>query len=1066
MKKFIFITLLFISSLAFAQSKMTVKGTIKDSKGEPIIGAVVMLEGSTTAGAATDIDGKYTLTFTPQNGKKPRLVASCISYQTQIAEVAGRGVIDFVLVDDAEVLDEVVVVGYGSMRRSDLTGSVTSVKIDETEAGQSASLDQLLQGRAAGVQVTNNSASPDGGVSIQIRGASSFNGSTEPLYVVDGVIINTSSSTSLMSNSGADNTGADESTNGLMGINPQDIASMEILKDASATAIYGSQGANGVILITTKSANREKPVIRASVGIDLSTPYKKMPMMTFDEYYAYQVAMSKQTLSPDVATSAQSRLSTLNGDSFSTRYDIMDWQDYMMRNALSQRYYVSISGKPKQTNYMFSVGYNNAQGIIKSTGFKNYTIRLNLDRRFGKIISLGTRSSLSYLDSQLTQGASTGRLNAASSLMRSMLTSPPYGSKLDYDEEGDVIDMGDDTNQSGPNRWMQGFVNNKIEYRVNPSIYLQAKILPWLTFKTTFGGDFRVTEQSKFKSQLLTAEASGSSGATTHIDRLAWNWDNTFMFNKKFGKFHNLSGTLGMSMSTNNSMVQTQEGTNIEEWKAKDKSLNSAPYGYFTYSENASSLMSYFVRGIYNYHDRYVLTATFRADGSSKFAGKNKWGFFPSFAFAWRLNQEKWFNVPAISMAKVRLGWGQVGNQAIGSYATIYNYGTGYYPDHGALSQKTVYTSTSNLPNANLKWETTEQTNAGIDFGMFKGRLTLSVDAYYKLTKDLLQTRTLAASAGLSNPYVNMGSIENKGLEFTLDAVAVKTKNFEWSVGGNFSLNRNRIVSINPDGTDNDWVYITPDDRQFVNFFYGDTIGGGNVCKTNLNIFIEGQPMALFYGIPTRGLVQEGNVGVRYAEGDTSYRGPGSVDYIDVNGDGNIDELDRTIIGNPNPDFTYGFNTSLRFKQFSLTATFIGSHGNDIYNVNRMIDTATNGVTTNLYSDVVTKAWTPTNTDTWYPALGALNGPDVKWASDRYIEDGSYLRLSNVALSYNIPIKNKNFFIKGIGLTASVGNLFVWTKYSGWDPDVNSYGSMRKRGADMGSYPGARTYKFDLKFTF
>lgn len=1073
MKKLIYIiVLMLIPALAWGQGQRTVKGVIKDTAGEPVIGAGIMLDGKPSAGTVSDINGNYSLTFTPVKGVAPRLVISCLGFETQEIDVAGRSVINIVLEEDAEIIEETVVVGYGALRRSDLTGSVTSVKIDDVEAGQSASLSSLLQGRAAGVQVTNNSASPDAGVSIQIRGASSFNSGSEPLYVVDGIILNVSGSSTLMTgNLGDDNSGTDEMSNGLMGINPMDIASIEVLKDASATAIYGSQGANGVILITTKTAHREKPVINASVGIDVSTPYKKQPMMDFTGYTDFLRAVTEspivQQYNPDLVNTANIRLNVFRNNTFYDKYDIIDWQDYLMRNAVTQRYYVSVAGNPRQTNYLFSIGYNSTEGIIKTTGFQNITVRLNVDRSFGKKFSMGAKIGVSYLDSKLTQGASTGRLTAATSLMRSMLTTPPISKILEYDEEGDVIDWGDDENQQySPNRWMQGFVNDKIEYRVNPSFFIQWKFLPWLNFKSTLGGDYRVTEQSKFKSRLLTSDPTGSTAAIAHTDRLAWNWDNLLNYYKKVKKW-TLQGTLGMSLSSNGTTVQTTEGANIDEWKAKDRSINEAAYTYFTYTEASSSLMSYFIRSIFGYDSRYILTATFRADGSSRFAGANKWGFFPSAALAWRLTEEPWFKVPYISLAKLRLGWGQVGNQNIASYATIYNYTTAYYPDHGnAASQLALYTTSNNLPNKDLRWETTEQTNLGIDFGMFDGRISLTADAYYKVTKDLLQTKTLAPSSGLAAPYVNMGSIENKGLEFTLDAVPVKIGDFEWSLGGNISFNRNRILSINPEGTDNDWIYIAPGDRRYVAFFNGDNIGAGNVMKTFLNVFIEGQPMAMFYGIPTNGLVQEGEMGVPYSESDTSYRGPGAINYIDVDGDGFITEKDRTLIGNPNPDFTYGFNTSFRYKRFSLTATFVGSHGNDIYNVNKMLDTNTSGVFQNLTSDTVAKQWSPDNTETWYPAIGALNGADVKWASDRYVEDGSYLRLSNVAISYDIPFKKRDSFIKGINITLSAGNLWVWTKYSGWDPDVNSYGTIKKRAADMGSYPGARTFKTDLKFTF
>ena len=1076
MRKLFFIAILIlVQALAFAQgTTYSVKGTVKDINGDPVIGAAVMLEGSTSTGAVTDINGNWSFNYTLSSGKKARIVVSCLGYAEKSIDIEGRAVINIVLEEDSEELEDAVVVGYGSMRRSDLTGSVSSVRIDDREAGQSSSLSNLLQGRAAGVQVTNNSASPDAGVSIQIRGASSFNSGSEPLYVVDGIIINTSGESSVMNGDhlGGENGGQDEATNGLMGINPLDIASVEILKDASATAIYGSQGANGVILITTKTASRERPTITASVGVDVSTPYKKQSMMNFNEYVTYLNAIMDspvvQEYRTDLLNTARGRLNVLRGDYFWNMYEPIDWQDYMMRNAISQRYYVSVAGKPKESNYMFSIGFNNTQGIIKSTGFKNLTVRLNMEHNLFKKLLIGMRSGVSYLDSQLTQGASIGTLSAATSLMRSMLTTAPYSMILDYDDDGDVIDWGDDENQQyGPNRWMQGFVNNRVEYRINPSFYIQYKIIPGLSFKTTLGGDYRVTEQSKFKSRLLTAEPTGSTAAIAHTDRLSWNWDSFVNFYKRLAKKHVINATVGASMYRAKNLVQTTEGSNIEQWKAKERSLNAAAYGWFTYSEASDSRMSFFARSIYNYAERYILTATIRADGSSRFAGKNKWGYFPSAAFAWRINQEPWFKVPAISMAKLRTGWGQVGNQNLSSYSTIYNYGTAYYPDHGnAAAQKVLITTTSNLPNADLKWETTEQTNIGFDLGLFDGRVTLSADAYYKLTKDLLQQKTLAASAGVDKPWVNMGSILNKGLELTLESVPVKVGDFEWSLSGNISFNQNKIVSISPDQIENDWIYLSPDDRQFVSYFAGDQIGTGNVMRTFLNIFVEGQPMSLFYGVPTDGLVQEGEMGVPYSESSTAYRGPGSINYIDVNKDGYITELDRIIIGDPNPKFTYGFNTSLRYKNFVLSANFIGSYGNDLYNVNKMMDTNTTQTYSNVTRETLMKQWTPENTDTWYPCLGGLNGDDVKWASDRYVEDGSYLRLSDLSLSYDIPIKKKKSFIRGINITATGSNLWIWTNYSGWDPDVNSYGGIRRKGADMGSYPGARSFKFDLKFTF
>lgn len=1060
MKKFIIITCFLFPLLSYAQDKVTLRGLVTDSSGESVIGAAVMVGQTNPVGAITDLDGRYSISIPDVKGAP--IAVSCMGYATIHVVWNGETTMDFTMSPETELLEETVVVGYGAMKRSDLTGSVTSVRIDETDAGQSASIDQLISGQAAGVNVVSNSAAPDGGVSIQIRGASSF-GSTEPLYVVDGIILNTSSSMSLMNHS-TDGSGGDEATNGLMGINPQDIASIEILKDASATAIYGSQGANGVVLITTKKANTDQPRIRFNVGIDVGTPYKKQDIMSYDEYIYYLLLMEAQTLNTTLATSANTKLTNAT----SGKVIPIDWQDYVMRNTLSQRYYLSVSGKPKKTNYLFSLGYNNAKGIIQNTGFQNFTARLNFDRQLGKRVDIGVKMSASYLDSELTQGASTGgNLGEANSLMRSMVSTSPYTYKFEYDDDGDIIDIdGDDTNLAGPDRWLQGFVNNKKEFRLTPSAYLKVKILKSLTFDTTFGADYRVTEQSKFRSNKLSYEASGATAAVGQTDRLAWNWDTMLNFNRKFQAKHNLSATLGMSLSMDNFKEQVTEGINIDQWKAKDQALNSAPYSWFTYGESYSSMMSFFARAIYNYRERYVLTATWRLDGSSRFAKQNKWANFPSFAAAWRINQEPWFNVPVISMAKLRVGWGQVGKQAANPYYTITNYTTGYYPNHESDSQKVTTVLTSNFPNLDLKWETTEQTNIGLDFGLWQGRVSFTVDAYYKLTKDLLQQKTIAGSSGLSNPYVNMGSIENKGIEISADLVPLKIGDFEWTLSGNISFNRNKILSINPDGTSSGEIYLSRDNRQLVEYFDGDIIGVGDVLKSTLNIFVQGLPVSQFYGLLADGLVPEGETGVPYGDGSV-YRGPGSVNYVDLNGDNQINDQDRTIIGDPNPDFTYGFKTAFSFKNLNVSASFIGSHGNDIYNINKMMDTNTSNVNKNVQRSVVTQAWTPENTDTWYPALGAMSGSDVKLPSSRYVEDGSYLRISNISVSYFIPFKKKNhFYLRNMSVGASVGNPWFWTKYSGWDPNVNSYGSIKKKGADMGSYPGARTFKFDLKFTF
>ena len=1052
-KAILFIAGLILGTFLCGAQNYQIRGIVKDSHEEPVVGAVVMLEGNTKVTSVTDAAGKFSISV-PSSAKNPVLNFSCLSFKDQSVALTGNDNLVIVMEDANEQLGEAVVVGYGSMRRSDLTGSVTSVKMDENMASQAASLDQFLQGKAAGVQVVSNSAAPGAGVSVRIRGMSTFSGSTEPLYVVDGVLLNTSASTTLMTADGAISDSNDK-TNELMGINPQDIASIEILKDASATAIYGSQGANGVVLITTKSAQRDRPVVKLTLGAGMERRYKKMDVLSFEEYMDY-VKVANPSFD----------FSRIYADPLFRRgllVEPVDWQDFVERDAWSENVYLSVSGRPKKTSYWFSVGANNKQGIIKKTGFRNYTIRLNLDRTISKKVKIGIKTGISYLDSDMTQGSSAGTHTASASMMRSMVVSRPfrYGANVTEEDELERIFL------TGPDRWMKDYQENKMEIRVNPSAYLEWKIFPSLTFKSNLGADYRTINQYKFRSNRINYSTTGSIGAKGYVDQLYYNWSNMFMFNKKIGKHHNISGTLGSEYTSNNGTTQTVEGWNIEQYKALIASINSAPFTKFTYSNWDNALMSFYLRAIYNWHDRHVITATFRMDGSSKFQGANKWASFPSFAYAWRMSEESWFkeSLPKVSMLKFRLGWGRVGNQSIRSYQTLQNFANTLYPDHSADNplQANVGMYPSNIMNDKLKWETSEQFNGGIDFGLFKGRFTLSADAYQKITKDLLQYKWIPASSGFTGMWMNYGTIENKGLEFTLEAVPVKTRLIEWTVNGNISFNRNKVLAIGTEDEGED-IWVAEGKQAHASYFYGGKIGNSTYVTAPLNIFIEGYPMGVFYGLKSTGIVQNGETGTQIGD-DGSPRPPGAINYIDANGDGYISENDRIIIGDPNPDFTFGFGTSLSIGKFTLSAEFNGSWGNDIFNINKVVDTHMTSYSTNVLKESYYRAWTPENGETFYPAIGAQESIDFNAVTSRFVEDGSYLRLANVSVSYDFPIK-KTGFVKGVNLTVNGNNLIFWTKYSGMDPDVNSFGSVDRMGADMGSYPGARGYNFRLNLTF
>lgn len=1060
MRKTITVICSLLLCLTTLAQTLRVSGTVRDASGKTVVGAVVLLKGSTSVAAVSDGDGKYQISI-PSGVKAPELTASCIGFKDQTIAVEGRAVIDFKLKEDAQLLEETVVIGYGAMRRSDLTGSVASVRIDSDEAANSSSLDQLLEGRASGVQVLADNSNPDSGVSIRIRGMSSFSGSNEPLYVVDGIIINGDSS-AISPTSGVpnENEGAAESTNGLAGINPQDIQNIEILKDASATAIYGSLGANGVVLITTKQANSLKPSIQFNTGVSLSEKQSRMDVLSFDEHVRY-LEMLKETGMSSAASALASIYANPEKHEGLQVFPV-DWQDYVMRRAFSNNFYFSVAGKPKNYNYLFSIGAINDNGVIKKTDSHNYTIRLNIEKTVSSRLKLAFKSNMSYIYSNLTSGnGGGGRITGATSIIRSVLRTKPYTARNLDDEQAEEGE--DELLMYGPDKWLNNFKNNSRRFRINPALKLDYKITDYLSFNSTIGGEFMSNERTKAKGYLLSQSAGNTAGVSTLVN-LRYNWDNLLTFNKSWGR-HTVTGTLGQSLSYRSDITESVSAWDLPQHKAEELDINNADpaYSSFLYSESMSQLLSGFVRVIYNYADRYVLTSTFRADGSSKFQGRNKWAYFPSFAFAWRINNEPWFDIPVVSLMKLRLGWGQVGNQAIKSYQTQMTYADSEIGNHNNLSgtDKGLYPSIINNPE--LRWETSEQVNIGLDLSLWKGRLALTVDAYNKDVKDLLQQKRIARDTGFATMFVNQGAIRNRGFEVSLETVPVKRRLFEWSLSGNISFNRNTLMSVGDDDTG--VIYLTEDNPRKVNFFYGQALSSS--ISDPINIFIQGQSMGLFYGYKTDGIVQAGEEGPGFGETGARKK-PGQLKYKDLDGNGYIDVNDRTIIGDPLPRFTYGFNTAFDFKRLSLKIRFDGAYDFDVFNYNNIDDMDTNQSTRNVRMRALTDVWSESNPGGKTLALGVYDADNRAKYSDYFVEDASYLRLSNVTLSYNIPLSGKvKSILKSVSIGLSASNLYTFTRYSGWNAAANSFGSnVNKMGIDLNTSPAVRSYTLNVKFSF
>lgn len=1036
-KFLLLIVLLLQTALALA---IKVEGTVLDEMKQPVIGATVQVKGA-ASGTITDLNGKFTLKV--DRVKEDILVVSYVGYKTKHVALKGRSILTIELEPEVTELNEVIVVGYGSMRKSDLTGSVTSVKASAEEAARATSFDKMLQGKAAGVMVSTGSAAPGGSVNVRIRGTSSLRGNNSPLYVVDGNIISDLGDTAdpMSAGTGGGNSRAD-AQNPLAAISPQDIENIEILKDASATAIYGSQGANGVVLITTKQGKTGKPSVTVSANVTFSTLAREIPMLGTKDYIDFRNA--KEFIGEDGTPMTMDGILPVN------------WQKEATRTAVSQNYRASVSGKSQKTTYYLALGYSDQQGVIRKTGVDKYDIRLNLDQEINDRISLKTTSAFSSINTSMTSG--TDKLaNTRTSIVRHMISFKPYKGVSSGDDYANY-----DEDLTSPEAWFTDYDDDSKENTFNTNVSLDVKTFKWLTFRVKGGLVYRNKERAMWFGKLTsngsqTNGKAGIAGLTTY----SYNTEALMMFNHSFTKKHNLNGTLGVVY--NNKQVKqtsvTGEDFFTEDLRADGISQAARQYPY-QLTKTGEQLFSVLARGVYNYANRYVATATFRADGSSKFDKKNRFSYFPSFALAWRINQEEWMKeFDKVSNLKLRLGWGQVGNQAISPYQTLasYNSNSSAKPD-GSLEPGIV---PSRIPNADLKWKTSEQYNIGVDLGLFNQRLTFTADAYIKKTKDLLQQIALPYASGYNSMWVNNGKIENKGLEFAIEGTPVATKSWNWTIGGNIAFVKNTIKELG----------MSPADfgvLKNMRGYWGENVGNNTYTKFPANVFLVGKSIGLFMGYQTAGIMQEEEYNsAENQQHPLTMKGtemlPGDVRYVDQNGDRVIDDKDRVIIGNPNPDFTYALNTTLNYKQWTLDMAFNGVVGNDIINANLIDETDVKNANKNVRKDAFFQAWTAENKSHTYPRLGYEPKGVL---SDRYIESGSYLKLSHISLSYLLKLK-KVKTIQSLTFNFTASNVFTITSYSGYDPDVNTFANDADRiGIDLTSYPSARNFTFGVIANF
>jgi TonB-linked SusC/RagA family outer membrane protein len=1036
--------LLIFPIILFAQSK-AITGTVVDENKMPLPGASILVKGL-NIGSSTDFDGNFSLNV-PETGEV--LVVSYLGYMTKELVISKNLTFNIQLDIDTNTLDEIVVVGYGTQRKSDITGSVTSVKVDAIAVAQNSTIDALLQGRAAGVQVTQNAGSPGSGVSVKIRGASSLRGNNEPLYVIDGVII--SSAGEDASNASADANSLEETQNGLNGINPRDIESIEVLKDASATAIYGSRGANGVILITTKKGKSGKTSIQAYVNTSVSEITERYDILDALGYANYQ----NEALA---VNGGDPRFSIIGDDIFpiaadgtvsDTAAEQHNWHDEIYKQGFSRSAGASFSGGTEKGNFYASVGYNDQGGIVENSRLKNGNFSINLNQDLSDKLTINTKLNAFYSTGNFAQDGD--RAGGQRSFVGNILRYPTLVTN------GGTFDNEDGI--SSPFTWVNDFQDTSEESRFIGSLALTYKFnIKGLKYKLQAGGNIRNKERRRFYG-LTTFQGSSTNGSLSisNLESKSYQINNLLTYNRTFNKKHRINAVIGMTYD-----VRDVKNTlyAVNDFSTTEFGVDQPIYGQqisrpLDVLPLKSQLLSYLSRVNYSFDNKYIITGTFRADGSSKFSKENRYSYFPSFSLAWRANNENFLkNSDTINDLKFRIGWGMTGNQGISAYQTFANYGPTLY---GNLDEGTsIGFVPLNVSNPNLKWETTKQLNFGLDFGLWKNRVTGTLDIYDKQTDDLLLNQPLGPSSGFTSLLVNRGSINNKGVELTLSGTLINKNDFSIDLGGNIAFNKSKIQNLGGSSED---IYINGTLENRV-FYRGQNISTGNYFRAPANIFMEGEQIGLFYGYETDGIYQtEDDITVSGAQA-------GDVRIVDQDGDDTITEADRTLIGNPNPDFVYGGYLNMNYKRLSLSVQINGVYGNEIVNGNLIQLGTAEGRTANVLSEAYNNAWRPDAQSNSYPRVGYLGESGSPAITDRIIEDGSFLRISNITLGYDIPVEKTNVF-SSANVYVSGMNLFTFTDYSGYNPEITNFmNNGNVVGVDWNGFPNAQTIMLGLNLKF
>ena len=992
MRKILTLALLFLSVSVFAQQH-SVKGTVTDQNGLPVIGMAVMEQG-TTNGVVTDENGEYSITVSSPD---VTLEFYSLGYETVTEAVRGRAVIDVVSGEEATALEGAVAIGYGTVKKQDLTTAVSVVSNEDMKLRPVSEASGFIQGKVAGVQVQQTSGLPGGGMTVRIRGASSIASSNDPLYVVDGVPVG-------------------EGNYAIAYLSPNDIESMSILKDASSAAIYGSRAANGVVLITTKQGKVSRgPQINFSGYVGLSNVAKTYDVLNVEQYKDLMDEIGAVTL-PDGLK------------------DETDWFKETYQTGVSQNYQLSVSNGNDKLRYYLGGGYTDEQGIIDVAYNRRYNFKASVDSDLFDWISVGTNMAYSsYKSNGIISGTGSNRAG----VVLSVINTPTYAKVWDEENPNWYWTNFYGANLTTPAENMARTENNYSQTdRLLLTGYATIKFSKNLNFKSTVTMDRRWTHDYSFLDPIHTSYGRTQHGeaSSTRADDMRMVYDNILTYNNSWNGVHNFEAMGGTSATTSRwenlsgsrNYFSTEYNNVIWGLNGGNKGgLRGQSQGYAEWA-----IMSYLARVSYNYDSKYYITANIRADGSSKLAPGNKWGYFPSVSAAWRISAEPWMeDISWISDLKLRAGWGQSGNQSgLADYAWVQEYSTNYYDwtDEDYADAAPTLGGKSNIGNKDLTWETTTQTNVGIDFAILDNRVTFTLDGYYKYTKDMLMNVPLPSP----NPsiYRNEGEMSNWGLEFAVSSVNIDRPDFTWNTDFNISMNRNRLEKLQ---------------LQQV-YYYTKT---SEALSEYVVRMTPGQPLSMFWGYNALGVDPE----------------TGMVIYEDINGDGKINSSDKQYIGNANPLFTFGMTNTLSWKGFNLSFLITGSVGNDIYNASKIeMIGMYNG--SNQITDVL-RRWRVPGQVTDIPKAGEL---DNLRASTRWVEDGSYLKIKNITLSYDFsgPWLKEKLNISRIQPYITLDNMITFTNYSGYDPEMSQYTSATSMGIDWGTYPNVKTVTFGVNVDF